>query len=109
APRFGEFRRLADYPPWQVFAGRARSPASAMTWRTSMIRSAQPERSTQEIIRTGTRLRPVPLAPEIQLHQASDPIGLWQRTELAAGGRRRGPAVLGVCLGRRPGAGPLPA
>jgi predicted nicotinamide N-methyase len=27
----------------------------------------------------------VPLVPEIRLHQASDPIGLWQRTELAAG------------------------
>ncbi len=39
-----------------------------------------------EIIRTGTRLRPVPLVPEIRLHQASDPISLWQRTELAAGG-----------------------
>ena len=38
-----------------------------------------------EIIRTGTRLRPVPLVPEIRLHQASDPIGLWQRTETAAG------------------------
>ena len=38
-----------------------------------------------EIIRTGTRLRPVPLVPEIRLHQASDPISLWQRTELAAG------------------------
>ncbi len=35
-----------------------------------------------EIIRTGTRLRPVPLVPEIRLHQASDPISLWQRTEL---------------------------
>ena len=50
-----------------------------------MIRSAEPERSMQEIIRTGTHLRPVPLTPEIQLHQASDPIGLWQRTEVAAG------------------------
>ena len=50
-----------------------------------MTRSAEPERSMQEIIRTGTHLRPVPLTPEIQLHQASDPIGLWQRTEVAAG------------------------
>jgi predicted nicotinamide N-methyase len=50
-----------------------------------MSRGARPEPSTPEIIRTGTRLRPVPLAPEIQLHQASDPIALWQRTELAAG------------------------
>jgi predicted nicotinamide N-methyase len=38
-----------------------------------------------EIIRAGTRLRPVPLVPEIRLHQAGDPIGLWQRTETAAG------------------------
>jgi predicted nicotinamide N-methyase len=42
----------------------------------------QPE---PEIIRSGTRLRPLPLVPEIRLHQASDPISLWQRTELAAG------------------------
>ena len=39
----------------------------------------------QQIIRTGTRLGPVPLVPEIRLHQASDPIGLWQRTETASG------------------------
>ncbi len=38
-----------------------------------------------EIIRAGTELRPVPLVPGIRLHQASDPISLWQRTELAAG------------------------
>jgi predicted nicotinamide N-methyase len=38
-----------------------------------------------EIIRSGTRLRPVALVPEIRLRQASDPISLWQRTELAAG------------------------
>ena len=25
------------------------------------------------------------LVPEIRLHQASEPIGVWQRTELAAG------------------------
>jgi predicted nicotinamide N-methyase len=38
-----------------------------------------------EIMRTGTQLRPVPLVPEIRLHQAGDPISLWQLTELAAG------------------------
>lgn len=38
-----------------------------------------------EIMRTGTQLRSVPLVPEIRLHQAGDPISLWQRTELAAG------------------------
>jgi predicted nicotinamide N-methyase len=43
------------------------------------------EPPTAEIIRTGTVLRPVPLVPQIRLHQASDPIGLWQRTETAAG------------------------
>ena len=38
-----------------------------------------------EIIRTGTELRSMPLLPEIRLHQAGDPISLWQQTELAAG------------------------
>jgi predicted nicotinamide N-methyase len=56
-----------------------------MTWRTIMICSAQPGPSALEIIRTSTRLGSVPLVPEIRLHQASEPIGLWQRTELAAG------------------------
>ena len=50
-----------------------------------MTGSARPDRSVVELIRAGARLRPVPLVPEIRLHQASDPIGLWQRTELAAG------------------------
>ena len=36
-------------------------------------------------MRAGTRLRPVPLVPEIRLHQADDPISLWQRIELASG------------------------
>ncbi len=48
-------------------------------------RSAWARRATPEIIRTGTRLRPVPLIPDIRLHQASDPISLWQRTELTSG------------------------
>jgi predicted nicotinamide N-methyase len=38
-----------------------------------------------EIIRTGTELRSMPLLPEIRLHQAGDPISMWQRTEQAAG------------------------
>jgi predicted nicotinamide N-methyase len=50
-----------------------------------MIGSAQPEPPALDIIRTGTRLRPVPLVPQIRLYQAGDPISLWQRTELAAG------------------------
>ncbi len=56
-----------------------------MTRRTSIIGSAQPEPPALEFIRAGTRLIPVPLVPEIRLHQASEPISLWQRTELAAG------------------------
>ena len=50
-----------------------------------MIRSAQPGPSALEIIRADTQLGSVPLVPEIRLHQASEPISLWQRTELAAG------------------------
>ena len=50
-----------------------------------MTGSAQPDEPGLEIIRAGTHLRPVPLVPEIRLHQAGDPISLWQRTELAAG------------------------
>src|SRR5580704_14459570 len=46
---------------------------------------AQPGPSPLEIIRSGTRLAPVPLVPEIRLHQASEPIGMWQRTEEATG------------------------
>jgi predicted nicotinamide N-methyase len=41
--------------------------------------------SGRQLIVAGTRLRPVPLVPEIRLHQASDPISLWQRTETSSG------------------------
>jgi predicted nicotinamide N-methyase len=41
--------------------------------------------SALELIRAVTRLAPVPLVPEIQLHLASEPISLWEHTELAAG------------------------
>jgi len=50
-----------------------------------VIRSTVPEPAALQIIRTSTQLRPVTLVPEIRLHQASEPIGVWQRTELAAG------------------------
>jgi hypothetical protein len=42
----------------------------------------QPELSLLEIIRAYTRLSSVPLVPEIQIHQASEPIGLWEHTGL---------------------------
>jgi predicted nicotinamide N-methyase len=50
-----------------------------------VIRTTQPEPSGLQIIRASTQLRPVALVPEIRLHQASEPIGVWERTELAAG------------------------
>lgn len=46
---------------------------------------AEPEPVLLEIIRTNTRLSSVPLVPEIQIHQASEPISLWEHTELATG------------------------
>lgn len=48
-------------------------------------RSAWARRATVAKIRTSTQLGPVPLVPGIRLHQASDPISLWQRTELTSG------------------------
>jgi len=42
-------------------------------------------RTAREIVRTSTRLSSVALVPEIRLHQASEPISLWQRTERATG------------------------
>jgi predicted nicotinamide N-methyase len=38
-----------------------------------------------EIMRHGTTLRPVPLVPEVSLHQAEEPVGLWQDVEAATG------------------------
>jgi predicted nicotinamide N-methyase len=37
------------------------------------------------IVRGATRLGAVVLVPEIRLYQGKEPMGLWQRTELAAG------------------------
>jgi predicted nicotinamide N-methyase len=36
-----------------------------------------------DFIRTHTALAPVPLVPEVLLHQADEPIALWERTEEA--------------------------
>jgi predicted nicotinamide N-methyase len=47
--------------------------------------SARPEPSPLEIIRSSTRLEAVPLVPEIRIHQASEPIQLWEHTERATG------------------------
>jgi predicted nicotinamide N-methyase len=41
--------------------------------------------SGEEMVRANTRLRSVALVPEIRVYQASEPIGVWQRTERAAG------------------------
>jgi predicted nicotinamide N-methyase len=37
------------------------------------------------LVRATTRLAPVPLVPEIRLHLAAEPIGLWQHTERELG------------------------
>jgi len=50
-----------------------------------MTRGTQPELAWLEIVRASTRLRSVALVPEIRLHQASEPISVWQRTERATG------------------------
>ena len=50
-----------------------------------MTGSAWARQAWPEMIRAGTELRPVPLVPDIRIHQASDPIGLWQPTELQSG------------------------
>ena len=50
-----------------------------------MIRSIVPPPSAAHIIKTNTALRPVALVPQIRLYQASEPIGVWQSTEQAAG------------------------
>ncbi len=50
-----------------------------------MTGSARARPPMPQIMRTATRLRPVPLVPEIRLYQGVDPVSLWQRTELAAG------------------------
>ena len=50
-----------------------------------MTGSARARQAWPEMIRAGTELRPVPLVPDIRIHQASDPIGLWQPTELQSG------------------------
>jgi predicted nicotinamide N-methyase len=50
-----------------------------------MTGSSAPRPAAPEILRTGTTLRPVPLVPEIRLYQADDPVGLWERIELASG------------------------
>jgi predicted nicotinamide N-methyase len=44
-----------------------------------------------EFVRKNCRLEPVPLLPEIRLHQAKDAFVLWERTEEAAGQAERPP------------------
>ena len=46
---------------------------------------AQPEQALLTIILASTRLSAVPLVPEVEIHQASEPISLWEDTELATG------------------------
>ena len=50
-----------------------------------MTGNAWARQAWPEMIRAGTQLKSVPLVPGIRLHLASDPISLWQRTELTSG------------------------
>jgi predicted nicotinamide N-methyase len=52
---------------------------------TQPEQGAQPAEALLTIILASTALSSVPLVPEIQIHQASEPIGLWEGTELATG------------------------
>src|SRR6516164_10226923 len=47
--------------------------------------AAGPGPGAPGLIQATTRLRPVPLVPEIRLHLAAEPIEAWQRTEHALG------------------------
>src|SRR5580693_2428782 len=47
--------------------------------------SARAEPSLLDIIQANTRLDSVPLVPEIRIHQAAEPISLWETTEVATG------------------------
>src|SRR5262249_61523799 len=48
-------------------------------------------RAGREFIGVGVQLSFGPLVQDIRLHQASDPISLWQRTELTSGRPGRDP------------------
>lgn len=51
-----------------------------------MIGAGRPGPSSPEtIVRRFTTLSPVPLVPEIRLHQAGEPVSVWQRTEEVLG------------------------
>src|SRR6516225_8101040 len=85
-PEGARTARSGGRPSWMARIGRSRRLARlGLTWRTIMTGSAWARRATPEIIGAGTQLRSVPLVPDIRLHQASDPISLWQRTELTSG------------------------
>jgi predicted nicotinamide N-methyase len=44
-----------------------------------------------EIIEAATRLAPVPLVPQIRLHLAAEPIGVWEHTERVMGDTEQPP------------------
>jgi predicted nicotinamide N-methyase len=52
-----------------------------MAWEVG----APPDPSLVKIILTNTELSSVPLVPEVQIYQASEPIDLWEDTERATG------------------------
>jgi predicted nicotinamide N-methyase len=44
-----------------------------------------------DFVRAHTRLAPVPFVPEVRIHQAEEPIALWEETEADRGSRRPPP------------------
>ncbi len=67
-----------------ILSGSGGHPPSRRM-ESSIIGNAQAAQVALEIIRAGTELGCVPLVPEVRLHLASEPIGLWEQLELAAG------------------------
>jgi predicted nicotinamide N-methyase len=46
----------------------------------------QRDHRTAGFVRANTRLRPAPYVPEVRLHLADEPYGVWERTEAVLGG-----------------------
>ena len=67
-------------------AGTSERAASPLTWPGMAPESSlRPRPAAPEIVRGTTRLDAVPLVPEIRIHQASEPISLWEDTERVTG------------------------
>jgi predicted nicotinamide N-methyase len=64
-------------------------PAARVTERNGHNLGVSHSRAPADFVRAHTRLAPVPFVPELLLHQADEPIALWEETE--AGGAEQQP------------------